>query len=220
MILVRQSASDVAPNFCQPLCSQSDAVSGVLALGEAWPMLPPPLLLPAVAFVSVDPDPVDGLAPGVEELEPEVADGPDGEPPGLDDAPGLDALPPPAPDDDCANVTTGIPTRSTARARITTRCTCFICISSTRLRRVSGDVADAMPLKRASMSLARRLLTTQAMEEHPPPVPEQLKHGEEVIDRSRNLRHLVALQRVLNVLRLRRSAQSPEPDPPPPPLSH
>ena len=52
-----------------------------------------------------------------------------------------------------------------------------------------------------------------------PPLPEQLKAGAEVIDRSRNLRHLVALQRVLNVLRLRRFSQPRDSDPPPP-LSH
>ena len=53
-----------------------------------------------------------------------------------------------------------------------------------------------------------------------PPVPEQLKRGEEAIDRSRNLRHLVALQRVLNMLRLRRWTEPKAHDPPPPPLSH
>jgi len=78
------------------------------------------MLPPLVALVlSLEPDgaDVDGLALGAEEPDDGVA--------GLD-APGLDDVPPPAPEGDWARVTAGTPIRSTARARITTRCTCFI----------------------------------------------------------------------------------------------
>ena len=61
----------------------------------------------------------------------------------------------------------------------------------------------------------------QSPERHddPEPLPEQLQRGEDAIDRSRNLRHLVAMQRVLQALRVRRWTERNKADSPPP-LSH
>jgi hypothetical protein len=42
-----------------------------------------------------------------------------------------------------------------------------------------------------------------------------IERGEEAVDRSRNLRHLLMLQRALRALRLRR-----DPEDPPPPATH
>ena len=112
--LAVHSASDLRPNFCQPMFLQSSALIGIA--GDAWPALLDPVLEPLLMLPLLDG--LLELEPGVVELPPLVAPG-DEVPPLLEPAP-LELEPPL---EDCAMVIAGRATSRRARTRTTTRCT-------------------------------------------------------------------------------------------------